>query len=626
MIKENNITQNWDNVYIDPVNNFYQKTVPKIDEKIIEFIKERIQQINPEAETQVEISLRKMLAIKDEVVKRKKMLNINLRKFFNGIIKILFFFIIGLLFLGIYKKNNKVINEYKNFCNEKEQEYQKLFNKKKNILHSIYSCFTMNDIKNEVLKKMGLNNVEVNNFNDVLVNINSDEKSTIFFTNIEKYDVRNSYFYDIAYLKMFYAPITYYGSKTFSYRGNDDKWHTKVVHANYDHMTPFLKEYQKYLYPTNYLPRLVFRSIAPVSEKELKEQIKHNTLPLENKEFFEKYNFMYNDNVSFVNFFQLITQEKFIDWHKFSSSINKFNGTFEKLPYGFIVHKNKKDSSIDNPMIDWILLDYINKNELINFKDVNKKIKESINDHMEHLLGALTLTFCNKYLASEVYSELGSQFKFEYKDDQIYQNIPADTEHGLFILTKLYKYNYLNLYKNRASKKTVFSIENSIKIANKKTKVFNVKATSFYTVKKIKYISVYDFNVGRVSVPVEYDDYIPFTETKQVIFSPTFKLQNGQLLNSNVKKQDSEFSKPVNEDDNLQMLINANRIFFNYLIKDKNQNLDSTVDYVKDFNDRFKKYKNYYSVEIDKYGTYVFIDHADKIPNEIKKQMAIYLK
>ncbi|MCU4116871.1 hypothetical protein N8G13_00100 [Mycoplasma zalophi] len=616
----------YENIHINPIKNFYEKNVHEIETYINKFIDLRYKQINNNVEANVNLKLKQIKMHREDIEKKAKSLSVKLKKFINFIIFVLFFVLIGFAFWKIFKKNKNVINEFNNFAANKNKVITQITNEKQKLLYQIFNSFSLNDVKKFVLSQMGIFKVNNNNFNEVLENINvSNPKVPIFFRSIEKYDIRNNFFYDLDFYNLTYSNILYTGSRLVRYV-KDGKTYTKTVVANYQHPAPFLNQTHTTLYLTNYLPNLKFISTQPLTAQQVKKMTKRNELILENKEIYTRYNFKYNDELSFVNFFQLITQDRYIDWYDYATKNNIFNSEFEKTSNGFIVYNKKYEvyNKILKNNSDWFLKITHNKNsETLSIEDVQLEIKSYIKEYIRDTLASLTLIFSNKYLASETYNT-NKQFSFDYIDKQNIQNHDTQTYNNLFFINKLNNNKYFSLKTKKPARDFIYE-KFQRSILGNNVHFINLDQWSWYIEKKIKYVTVSDFNVGAVSVRVDYDDYIKFSENKTIIFSSNYKLKNSQFINSFVNKMEDSISVYDTEDKSLLYTVSTHKLYWNFQLNIDKELLNDSIEIIKNFNNLFKTYHNFYSLEIDSEGIYVFINEPNKIPKNITMEMVSFI-
>ncbi|QJR44218.1 hypothetical protein [Mycoplasma miroungirhinis] len=615
----------YDYISVDPIKNFYEKTVYEIYTYVDKFLELRYKQINDKIDAKVELKLKQIKMHREDIAKKEKSLSVKWKDFANSVIFVLFFFLIGFAFWKIYQKNKKVLKEFYSFSRNEEMIIDGLKRDKQKLLYKIFNSFSLNDVKKFVLAEMGIYKVNNNDFNEVLNNIQIKNSQTpTFFRHIEKYDIRNNFFYDVDFYNINYSIQQYSGSRVVAYTA-DGKIYKQTVIAYYSHPVPNLNQTHLTIYLTNYLPQLTFRSIQTLPQKELKKLINKNKFILENKDIYTKYNFAYNDELSFVNFFQLITQNNYIKWYDYAKPLNIFNPHFEKTSTGFIVY-NKNYKYYNNVLKNtsqWFLNLVSSKDpETLSIDDIKKEIIYHIYTYIEDIISNLTLVFLNKYLASETYTE-NKQFSFDYSDKQNIENKASEIQNDLFFINKLNKNKYFTLKTEEPARDCIYDSFKK-EIVGNGIHFINLEQWSWYIEEKIKTVKV-DSKAGWVSVDVYYDDYIKFSESKTIIFSPNFKLKDEQFINSLINDKDDAMSIYETKDKQLIYTVSQHKLYWNFNLNDDSDRLNDAIEIIKDFNNLFKEYRKFYSLEIDSEGVFVFINEPNAIPKNITLEMLSFI-
>ncbi|MGX9358327.1 hypothetical protein ACWXVL_00870 [Mycoplasma sp. 128] len=608
-------------IFINPTKTFFETNESKLGDIFDDFINERIKQFDPEAANKVTSLRKEILDKKVSIEKLYQHLNIGGKRFGNIMIILSCFILIGFIFLamGIYRKNCEAIESFEN---EKQKAYKEADNlriEKEAILCSVFNTFSPEDLRSYAFSKIGINKVEVTDWSD-LKPVFADTTNPVFIHAVQKYDIRNTYFYDIFYRVLTYEPIEYTGSIVVSYR-NGDKTYSKTIVAYYQHTSPFLKSRSLFLYPSNYLPELSFISQPLESERKIRKTLKKSTVLLENRDFYQHFNLEYNNDVAFVNFFQMLIQQRYIDWKIYSQKLNLFTPDFEKKPTAFLINNwNINDAKFYSE------LNY-NAVENIRFEEsdidrVKKALWPFFYTNMSNLLASINFVFQNKYLAAEKYTKPGQRYQMDYKDDQIVSN-PVDTklDDTLIVKSKIYKETYLEMYSKERLRPIIYEIDSQHKSSD--TSIFNIIATSWYGIEKVEYVRVYDHDCGTVNVPVPYTDYTMFKEPKIVLFNSKIRLEKGQMINSGLVKKTFSRNNATRID---QQLIDDNRMYFNYHFVKNEEKAFTTTRWINNFNRQFNKYKDTYKLEINEHGIFVFIDKPDKLEKSVIDQMAAAMK
>ncbi|MBN0919642.1 hypothetical protein [[Mycoplasma] gypis] len=609
-----------DDVFSDPISQFYEKAIKRSQELFKIFIQDRLKQYNENIENEAIVANKNIQNLYVEISKLKKHLKISLRTFWNGVIIFFCFLIIGLAFLKLYFNNKKIINDFERQKNNLLSQINEITVKKNAKLSHAFNNFSLSDIRRYVLKEMGISRVNDYDFTDVNISVIKDARNPIFIECIDKYDIRNNYFYDISYRKLTYEPISYTGAKVFAY-SYDGKKYTKTVTATYEHISPFLRKRSLFLYPTNYLPELRFRARLPIDEKTFKHKVKKNDFLLENTNFYKYYNLDFNDKIPFMNFFQLITQNNYVKWAEYAQPKNIFNWVFEKKQNGFLIFNDSIAIKNSYQAQNDTLQKWINE-EYSDAKTISKHIWNEFYPHIETLLANLTFIFLNKYLASEKYTKPGERFQYQYQDDGVYQGEFQSWDSNILLNVKIHSNNYFQMVTKKPAIDFVHEIKQSFSVGD--AFIYNIISNNWWAKEEVKLVTQYDPDVGNVVIPVKYINYIKYNEAKNLIFKPSAKLKPNQLIRSLILSAKKPISTGFEQDSAIENIVRNNKIYYNYEISSDFEGLNEKLEFVDSFNKRFAKYIQFYTVEIDQNGMYIFISEPNKIPNEIKTQMALF--
>ena len=583
-------------VFIDPANKLYKPFYDSFNDEFYEIIKKEIIK-NSNIDETTEQKNQNIQSKVNEIKNNKKTNKIGARKFSNVLIGILFVILIGLFFIKFFKKNKKIIKEFNDFKNKKVTEINELGDQKASDLINIFGYHNLNYIKNLFLQKYGITNVK----NIVYDEIKLFENTRDFcgFNYVSKYDIRNSYIYDLVYSQIRYRNITTSASiSVYVSNSNGDGGHYETYTGYHTEPTPFIDFTNAITIPTNYLPSLSFSKIGDgYSSSEIKKIKKlGKTLP-ENDDFNHSFKFTYNDEIKFIQYFTLTTQNNFlkIKEHFHISDFKKEKNNL--YTYSFTDINNSEY----DPKMNW-LIDYINNNRfLINVDSIVEKIRANVWDSINNIFKMLTISYCNKNIFSESFEEIGSGYVSDYKDDNTYS---TDSKGGFINLLSA-----INVSKPFTWNKQYDLRKDNYYFADKHEKyndyIFqDISMNSWHAVDEIDDVIVH----GHI-IEVPYVRFYPIHEKKRVIFTTNYHLSNQDSL---IQTENSNLYLNYTNDQYYDNLIQKNNIYINEIsFKDPREVQDAIIT-IDNFYNQFPKLKNVSKIIINDDLLGIFIND-DKI-------------
>ena len=535
-------------IFIDPVSKLYEPFYNSFNDQFYKMIKEEIIK-----NTNID---KKVKELDSDISNKRKEINnawrtnkIGGRKFSNVLIGILFVILIGLFFIKFFIKNRKIIKEYNDFKYKKNHEIIEVANIKSHELINVFGYYDLNYLKNLFLQKYGITKIKNIKYDE----INVFEKIDGFagFNYISKYDIRNSCVYDLIYSTIEYREITTSKSITISVpntSGEGSHWETLT--AYHTEITPFINFSKAITIPTNYLPSLTFtKSGNGYKESEIKKARKSGKTLLENDDFNKSISFYYNDEVKFLQYFTLVTQNNFLKVLK-KFPINNFAKYNNNLYVYFDFNLN--NSSYDKEM-NW-LINYVNTSIYsVNVDKIIEELRISIWVEVNNIFKMLTISYSNKNVFAESFEEVGNSYVANYKDDNTYS---TENNSNFFELSNIFNstniFNWTKKYDLR--RKNYYEAHEF-----KKDKEFtsqNIVMKSWHAVDEIDTVSVQGYLID-----VPYVRFYPIEESKNIIFTNNYHLTSPdsfvQTLDSN--RQYLNFLKDKYYDD----LIQKNNILIN---------------------------------------------------------------
>lgn len=503
-------------IWQNPIKNLYEKFVNSFHKTYDKFIlnsKEIYESKDLVNDLNEKISLERK-----EIYDAKKTNKISGRKFANGLIFFLFFILIGLCFIPIFKKNKRIINEFNNFSSEKKEVINNLISEKKSSLLKAFGTYNLVELKDAFLSIYGISKVRNIKHNEIAIIENL--KGFASFVSINKYDIRNSYIYDILYSYIYIKDIVTSGSATITI-SSGDKTYTQVITAYHTEPTPFLDREICYLIPTNYLPSLNFirMSHAIWSDKDIKKKQKNGESIPENIEFAKRFDYYYNDEIKYFQYFPLITQNNFVGFEAYFKQNNVPNFDINKSQnalHSSSLACHNIESYHENPY--YIVRNILSDDE-ITFDKLTNDIKIEIWRSAQKIFQFLTMAYSNKNICLESFKEIGEQYLSDYLDDkQFSSDISLEYIHMLNSLcgSNFFKFKYARFNNTRP---IYFKYVSHKKYLNVIEQIISMN--SWYSEDLIDIV----YKSG-TSISVPFTRFYPTSENKIVYVFPKFHLNS----------------------------------------------------------------------------------------------------
>ncbi|PYF43725.1 hypothetical protein [Metamycoplasma alkalescens] len=542
-LKNQSRNLDWNKIFNNQVHTIYEPLVDEMNNGLKKVYEKYVINGNEEKIQLIEKNIEKINNLKNEIAKEKINKGITKKRVANGFIIFFCFLIIGLFFLGFYSKNKKIIKEFIVFEAERKLLMNKYIAENSNILLTIFNKFSMLDWKNKVLEELQITKVNGIAKNDLL--IFKENKNFFGFNSIQKYRIRDSYYYDVLYTKEYWKTVTTSATGTIVITSKDGP-EQQVVVAYHHEPTPFMERKQAISVPTNYKPDLTFNKIEKnLSKKEYDKKIKKGEFLLENYEFYQHYNFEYNDKIAFIDYFKVKTQENFIQYSKY------FNGEtylFGKKNQNIYVAKDYSDRLLPySSVYNWL-------GHLVNLSDVvsvdrvyNYLMAPIIVNALRPVFKEITQAYLNTNIASEVYNP-----NAKYLSNYVYSLHKEKSEPDLSIYdiaNKALSGQFLSLKTYEPQKEIGMFVKGHV-FNKEKNDVRAIISLSMFSYWKLK---LYDHVFTRgITIAVPFERFKFFSENKYIFYSSKYKTKkNGAkiLFNaSNYSKWDVEINSILLED------------------------------------------------------------------------------
>ncbi|WP_427867474.1 hypothetical protein [Mycoplasmopsis arginini] len=607
---------NWNRIFTNQTQNIYEPLVNNIQPAVDNIFKKYIYSGNEDSLKSIDKNIEEIKTIETEIEERKKTDKIIGRKFANGLIFFLFFLIIGLFFLSFFLKNKKVIKSFLIFESEKRQIIKEKIAENNVTLITLFNQYSLIDWKNKVLNKMNIKNVYGIDPKDF--DFFYEAPGFYGFNSIEKYNIRNSFYYDVIYTKEYWKDIVTQGTGYITVKTKDG-WTTEPVYAYHTEPTPFMDVKHAINVPTNYRPDLILNETADyLTLKQYNKIIKKGEFLLENPEFYQHYNFSYNDKIGFIDYFKLKTQENFVEYSKYFSGKKYIFGKYENNIY---VSRNFKE----NFMAYSISHNWINSafdlSKIVTIDDVYSYMVQTIFSVLQPTFKALTQIYLNTNIASENY-----QKRDRYLSDYVF-----DEHKSMEQANKKYEFNVYEIM-NKASSSFKFSMKTQkpaknigityselVKDVNDDSGPIAIKSKMFSYWKENLIDHVY---TRGIVVDVPFERFYPFSEDKWIIFIPGWATQEDRNFLS-YKDNESESSIHYK----LKFIEEAGDGLYDYninFLKNNRNDLLYLIHLIKASKNTFLKSVDH-KILIDKDGLFVFVnDNIDK--NKIQQIFNIFRK
>ncbi|WP_412031543.1 hypothetical protein [Metamycoplasma buccale] len=598
MSEQNKIIINTNNIVKDPINNLYFPASENIAKKYIEFYENSIYKNNKNKIDEVQKNVNDIYKKKSEINNEKKVNKISAKYVGNFFIILSFFIVIGLFLIPFLLKNNQAIKKFKIYKEGKENEIKGLILNKNSLIKLIFSIYTIQDIKTEILKSFAINRVK---------NLKKDELS--FIQNMEdyknlntiyKYDFRNSYFYDVLYTKLEWRDIITEGTRVITYTSSKGETRTETIVATHIEPTPFVILNRNISIPTNYLPDLIFLPTQGyLSQKQYNKNKNRGQFVLENPEFHKHYAFRYNDQIKFMSFFQPLTQEKFVEYDKFIISKNIPKLFLSKINNNICTNFKFSGDTEFYKNDNWWIEKLINRNKEITIEQINEYLGYGLQEELKIIFQSLTLFYLNKNIAIENYENIGNRYISTHQDlNEVSSKGNLDYLYLINSINSVQKFYFIT---NKPDRKPMFK-----PIGFKKSTYFlqqDILMESFYARNEIDEV----FTQGYI-VDVPYVRYYPFSEKKIIFLTQKIKLStiDAQIISS-----------PLNEvglfhifEDDMDKLIDEFKISYNKKTMDNKEELIRMIKFISTFFKEFPELKNNTTLLIDDQGLSIYLNNV----------------
>jgi len=403
-----------DKIVLNPTKNLYQVFVDNFSKSFDKFYDDNIESKTKINEVSNKVQ-QEIVGLRNDISNKYKENKVGARRFANVMIIIFSFVLIGLFFVMYFPKNRKKINEYKEFEKEKSDEISEAVNLKTFLMCKAFSKYNINQIKNMLLNEYSIEYVKNINRNEIAFIQNVPH--FLAFNSITKYEVRNAFLYDVLYTTKYYHDVVTSASITISTTNSNGTTTSYTITATHSEPTPYIDYEVIYTMPTNYLPGLSFRYRGTISKKELAKRRKQGkTFVCENDDFAMNFDYDFNDELKFVQYFPLVSQQKFVDFYNYfvNKGINNFpiNKENHNLYSNIYINSLATYKTSSNLIYEKIIE---NKSNIV-ASDISKYIKNSIYDSCQKIFQFLTMAYSNKSICIEVYDEMGRKYSFDYKD------------------------------------------------------------------------------------------------------------------------------------------------------------------------------------------------------------------
>lgn len=606
----------WNRIFTNQTKNIYEPLVNNIRPAVDNIFKKYIYSGNEDSLKSIDKNVEEIKTIETEIQERKRANKISGRKFANGLIFFLFFLIIGLFFLSFFLKNKKVIKSFLIFESAKRQVIKEKIAENNVTLRTLFNQYSLIDWKNKVLNEMNIKNVYGIDPKD----FDFFYESTGFygFNSIEKYNIRNSFYYDVIYKKEYWKDVVTQGTGYITVKTKDG-WTTVPVHAYHTEPTPFMDIKHAINVPTNYRPDLILNETADhLTLKQYNKTIKKGEFLLENPEFYQHYNFSYNDKIGFIDYFKVKTQENFVEYSKYFSGKKYIFGKYKNNIY--VSRKFEENFMAYSISHNWINLAF-DLSKIVTIDDVYSYMVQTIFNVLQPTFKALTQIYLNTNIASENYEK-----RDRYLSDYVF-----DEQKSIEQANKNYEFNVYEIM-NKASSSLKFNMKTQkpakdigityselVKDVNDSSGSIAIKSKMFSYWKEDLIDHVY---TRGIVIDVPFERFYPFSEDKWIIFIPGWATQQDQNF---LSYQDNESESSTHY--KLKFMEEAGDGLYDYninFLKNNRNDLLYLMHLIKESKNTFLKSVDH-KILIDKDGLFVFVnDNIDK--NQIQQIFNIFRK
>ncbi|WP_027124022.1 hypothetical protein [Mycoplasmoides pirum] len=604
---------------INPIQSFSDKIFANLERAIDEVIDYEFSQskIN---QKEIDNLTNQINKSQKEIIDQKKLLKINAKKIANVFIIISFVLLIGLAFIPIFNKNKKIIKEFNQFKQLKENEILKDRNLRFNLMLSGFSATSIHELIINVFQKFDIQISEYFDSQEVLNLLKNSFNVLDIYSGI-KGILKNSPFYDLMLREHNIRNVATSNSMSFPYTtieyDSENRPHTVIRYetltAIHNEPTPFLDETNLLIYKTNFLPDFSFNVTKGKSNK---------SVMLENSTFLKYFNIEIDPNQQlYLNqFFTIKSQEDFVNWYQHeSSNIYEFTKYLDSL----YIFGNNESLNFMN------ILNRLVTNAQILQNDKNFELTDAIN-----LVKKIIYAYCSKIVKMLQIPLLVPGISREwYKKDKTYLiannsnlSIPSLTQNENvdfnILLLPMLANNLIsfNKFSEFLKRKPWLEIINYQKIFLDIFKA-NLKIKSYFSETKVDLVTVYGMEVGMKTIPVTYEKFHPIDEDKYAIFinHPT-NTNNIILVSSKIK---NNLFDGVYENKEF-----ANKMLQNYIWTnnpsslENSKNKEKLIEYVQEINQLNEKMQLDLIFKIDNKGISILINNLDNL-NEVIEQKII---
>ncbi|MDP4042758.1 hypothetical protein [Mycoplasmopsis arginini] len=606
----------WNRIFTNQTQNIYEPLVNNIQPAVDNIFKKYIYSGNEDSLKSIDKNVEEIKTIETEIQERKRADKISGRKFANGLIFFLFFLIIGLFFLSFFLKNKKVIKSFLIFESAKRQVIKEKIAENNVTLRTLFNQYSLIDWKNKVLNEMNIKNVYGIDPKDF--DFFYESPGFYGFNSIEKYNIRNSFYYDVIYKKEYWKDVVTQGTGYITVKTKDG-WTTVPVHACHTEPTPFMDTKHAINVPTNYRPDLILNETADhLTLKQYNKTIKKGEFLLENPEFYQHYNFSYNDKIGFIDYFKVKTQENFVEYSKYFSGKKYIFGKYKNNIY--VSRKFEENFMAYSISHNWINLAF-DLSKIVTIDDVYSYMVQTIFNVLQPTFKALTQIYLNTNIASENYEK-----RDRYLSDYVF-----DEQKSIEQANKNYEFNVYEIM-NKASSSLKFNMKTQkpakdigityselVKDVNDSSGSIAIKSKMFSYWKEDLIDHVY---TRGIVIDVPFERFYPFSEDKWIIFIPGWATQQDQNF---LSYQDNESESSTHY--KLKFMEEAGDALYDYninFLKNNRNDLLYLMHLIKGSKNTFLKSVDH-KILIDKDGLFVFVnDNIDK--NKIQQIFNIFRK
>ncbi|BAQ54449.1 hypothetical protein [Mycoplasmopsis arginini] len=606
----------WNRIFTNQTQNIYEPLVNNIRPAVDNIFKKYIYSGNEDSLKSIDKNVEEIKTIETEIQERKRADKISGRKFANGLIFFLFFLIIGLFFLSFFLKNKKVIKSFLIFESAKRQVIKEKIAENNVTLRTLFNQYSLIDWKNKVLNEMNIKNVYGIDPKDF--DFFYESPGFYGFNSIEKYNIRNSFYYDVIYKKEYWKDIVTQGTGYITVKTKDG-WTTVPVHAYHTEPTPFMDIKHAINVPTNYRPDLILNETADhLTLKQYNKTIKKGEFLLENPEFYQHYNFSYNDKIGFIDYFKVKTQENFVEYSKYFSGKKYIFGKYKNNIY--VSRKFEENFMAYSISHNWINLAF-DLSKIVTIDDVYSYMVQTIFNVLQPTFKALTQIYLNTNIASENYEKRDRYLSdYVFDEQKSIEQANKNCEFNVYeIMNKASSSLKFNMKTQKPAKDIGITYSELVKDVNDSSGSIAIKSKMFSYWKEDLIDHVY---TRGIVIDVPFERFYPFSEDKWIIFIPGWATQQDQNF---LSYQDNESESSTHY--KLKFMEEAGDGLYDYninFLKNNRNDLLYLMHLIKGSKNTFLKSVDH-KILIDKDGLFVFVnDNIDK--NQIQQIFNIFRK